>query len=324
MSAHRKPQPGDVVTVHFNLNTDSNLLFDYNSTVSFVLFGGNYLPDLHQVVSTLSPGESAMDVLLDAGYGDRNSDLIITISNKEASEKYGLDVGKIQVGTALLLSNGATCPVVAKTRDDFTLDANPPLAGVQYRTTVTLQRVDDGPTADQFLYSPTHVNPPSSSYQVMTIALGCFWGGELHYMRIPGVVGTSVGYTQGHIPQPSYKMVCSGTTGHTEAIQVVYDPSIVSLETLVRTGMNRLGKSMFLLNQVGNDRGTQYRHGVYYHNEEQKNIALGVIQSFGDACVTECKPATVFYKAEDYHQQYLLKGGQSAKKNEEETIRCYG
>lgn len=319
-----KPQQGDIVTVTYHLNTHNDLLFDYNTTVSFALFGGNYLPDLHSVVSTLSPGEEQHTVSMDAGYGQRNPELILKITLKDAREKYNLDISKIQVGTALLLSNGSTCYVVARTEEDFTIDANPPLAGVQYTAHVQLDQVESGPTTEQWTYSSSSSTSSSSKYQVMTIALGCFWGGELMYMRIPGVVGTFVGYTQGKIHNPSYKQVCTGTTGHTEAIQVIYDPTKVSYETLVQSGMDRLGSSKFLLNQVGNDRGTQYRHGVYYHNDEQKDIALKIIQGYGDACLTECKAATVFFKAEEYHQQYLFKGGQSAKKNDEETIRCYG
>lgn len=331
-----KPQKGDIVTVTYHLNTNENLLFDYNTTVTFVLGEGNYLPEYHQVVATLSPGEQRTGIPIDAGYGERNPQWILTISKKDAREKYNLDVSKIQVGTALLLSTGATCFVVNTTEEDFTMDANPTLAGVKYSATIQLHHVESGPTMEQFMYHA----PPSSSnnnnvdtsssiqktekYQVMTIALGCFWGGELMYMRIPGVVGTWVGYTQGKIPNPSYKQVCTGTTGHTEAIQVIFDSSIVSYETLIQSGMDRLGSSMFLLNQVGNDRGTQYRHGIYYHNHEQQDIAEKVIQTYGEKCLTECKPASIFYKAEDYHQQYLFKGGQSAKKKEEETIRCYG
>jgi peptide-methionine (S)-S-oxide reductase len=260
---------------------------------------------------------------MDAGYGERSPDLILKVTKKDATETYNLDTTKINVGTALRLSNGATCYVVETTEEDFTIDANPTLAGVKFSAHVKLQQVVQGPTPDQCIYSSS-TSSSTNKYQVMTIALGCFWGGELMYMRIPGVVGTSVGYTQGKIHDPSYKQVCTGTTGHTEAIQVIYDPSVVSYETLVQSGMDRLGPSMFLRNQVGNDRGSQYRHGVYYHNDEQRDIAFKMIQKFGDACVTECKAATTFFKAEDYHQQYLLKGGQSAKKKEEETIRCYG
>ena len=125
-------------------------------------------------------------------------------------------------------------------------------------------------------------------------------------------------------PQQMQSFATKGTTGHTEAIQVLFDPSVVSYEELVVIGVERLGDSKFLLNQAGNDKGTQYRHGVYYHNGKQKEIAMKVIQRYGEKCVTECKEATQFFKAEDYHQQYLLKGGQSAKKNAKDIIRCYG
>jgi peptide-methionine (S)-S-oxide reductase len=143
-------------------------------------------------------------------------------------------------------------------------------------------------------------------------------------MREPGVVGTGVGYTQGQIEQPTYEQVCSGTTGHTEAIVVTYDPALVTYERLGQLAMERLGENRYLRNQVGNDKGTQYRHGIYYHTQEQKKIAEGIISSYGEDCQTECLPAQKFYFAEDYHQQYLLKGGQSARKRDSSVIRCYG
>eukprot|EP00549_Striatella_unipunctata_P023929 CAMPEP_0118720694 /NCGR_PEP_ID=MMETSP0800-20121206/30257_1 /TAXON_ID=210618 ORGANISM="Striatella unipunctata, Strain CCMP2910" /NCGR_SAMPLE_ID=MMETSP0800 /ASSEMBLY_ACC=CAM_ASM_000638 /LENGTH=144 /DNA_ID=CAMNT_0006628371 /DNA_START=101 /DNA_END=535 /DNA_ORIENTATION=- len=144
-------------------------------------------------------------------------------------------------------------------------------------------------------------------------------------MTMAIVVGTKVGYTQGSMINPSYEQVCSGTTGHTEAIMVVYDSTIVSYERLLQLGMERLGDSKNLLNQVGNDKGTQYRHGIYYHNDEQKEIAERIVASYGKECKTEVLPSTNFYDAEDYHQQYLLKGGQSAKKGDDlNNIRCYG
>lgn len=126
---------------------------------------------------------------------------------------------------------------------------------------------------------------------------------------------------------PTYEEVCTGTTGHTEAIRVIYDPNVVSYKSLVQLGLDRLGGDIYKLNQVGNDRGTQYRHGIYYHNEEQKKVAEELLNQLSDdtkEVFTEVKEAKVFYMAEDYHQQYLLKGGQSAKKGASETIRCYG
>jgi peptide-methionine (S)-S-oxide reductase len=146
---------------------------------------------------------------------------------------------------------------------------------------------------------------------------------------MPGVISTHVGYTQGHKVSPTYKEVCTGTTGHTEAIRIVYDPNVVSYKSLVQLGLDRLGDNIYLLNQVGNDRGTQYRHGIYYHNDDQQRVADELLnerrRSAGEREVmTELKKAQAFYMAEEYHQQYLLKGGQSAKKGADESIRCYG
>jgi len=146
---------------------------------------------------------------------------------------------------------------------------------------------------------------------------------------MPGVISTHVGYTQGHKESPTYEEVCTGTTGHTEAIRIVYDPNIVSYKSLVQLGLDRLGDNIYLLNQVGNDQGTQYRHGIYYHNDDQQRVADELLnerrRSAGEREVmTELKKAQTFYMAEEYHQQYLLKGGQSAKKGADESIRCYG
>lgn len=143
-----------------------------------------------------------------------------------------------------------------------------------------------------------------------------------------GVISTHVGYTQGHVPNPTYEEVCTSSTGHTEAIRIVYDPTIVSYSALVQIGIERLGDNIYKLNQVGNDRGTQYRHGIYYHNDEQEEVALKLLSSVdisdGQEVMTEVKRVKEFYMAEDYHQQYLMKGGQSAKKGADEAIRCYG
>jgi peptide-methionine (S)-S-oxide reductase len=98
----------------------------------------------------------------------------------------------------------------------------------------------------------------------------------------PGAVGTCIGFTQGDVLDPSYEAVCSGTTKHTEAIVVMYyDPEQVSYGKLVSLAMDRLGENKYLLNQVGNDKGTQYRHGVYYHNAEQKQAAQEIVGAFG-------------------------------------------
>jgi len=164
-------------------------------------------------------------------------------------------------------------------------------------------------------------------YEVATFAGGCFWGTELHFQRIPGVIATCVGYTQGRTEKPSYGQVCSGTTGHTEGIQLLYDPEVVSYDALCDKLLSTVDSTA--LNRVGNDFGTQYRHGIYPHNEAQRAAATAAIEREQNLqgtkkVVTEVKPARVFWPAEKYHQRYLQKGGQSAEKNATMKVRCYG
>eukprot|EP00183_Erythrolobus_madagascarensis_P001177 CAMPEP_0185848904 /NCGR_PEP_ID=MMETSP1354-20130828/3612_1 /TAXON_ID=708628 /ORGANISM="Erythrolobus madagascarensis, Strain CCMP3276" /LENGTH=178 /DNA_ID=CAMNT_0028549365 /DNA_START=337 /DNA_END=873 /DNA_ORIENTATION=+ len=170
--------------------------------------------------------------------------------------------------------------------------------------------------------------PPPEGLSCATFAAGCFWGVELAFQREPGVVSTAVGYTQGTVDTPTYREVCSGSTGHTEAVYITYDPSVVTYERLLELFWERLGRSALTLNQVGNDCGTQYRSGVYYHDESQQKEAekskQEAHQRFGRETVVELKGATTFWMAEDYHQKYLEKGGQDASKGATETIRCYG
>jgi peptide-methionine (S)-S-oxide reductase len=271
----------------------------------------------------MTVGETVQHVSLDAGWGSRNSNLVATIRKEEMGDQ--INVNDLLVGVELYLVNGMKAVVTQVTDDTFTIDANPPLAGASYNAKVSLLSIEDGPTQMEYSHGIESTTTSSrSNYQLATFALGCFWGGELEFMRQAGVVGTKVGYTQGMKVEPLYKEVCSGTTGHTEAILVTFDPRVTSYRQLVTVAMERLDDNKFLLNQVGNDRGTQYRHGVYYHDELQKEIAEEVVGSFGPDCKTEVLPATKFWDAEDYHQQYLLKGGQSARKGDTAMIRCYG
>jgi peptide-methionine (S)-S-oxide reductase len=291
---------------------------DPATTLMFVLGAGNYLPGLHDLVAGLVPGASCDKVPLDAGWGARNPDLVVQATFADS----GLDPSQIKVGMELYLANGVKCIVtdIDSSNTGFTIDANPPLAGASYLASVKLLKVEEGPTVSEYQEEADS----SSRFAVATFALGCFWGGELEYMREAGVVGTSVGYTQGDELDPTYEQVCSGATGHTEAMAVMYDPEKVSYERLVHMAMDRLEGNKYLLNQVGSDKGTQYRHGVYYHNALQKQIAEEIVGSFGADCVTECLPAKKYWIAEPYHQQYLLKGGQSARKGVKSVIRCYG
>lgn len=175
----------------------------------------------------------------------------------------------------------------------------------------------------------TSVREPNLS--VATFAGGCFWGLELAYQRVPGVVYTAVGYTQGGEQNPTYNQVCSGSTGHTEAVTVFYDPNEVTYEQLLDTFFDRVNPTT--VNGQGNDFGRQYRTGVYTHTDEQKSIAKARFEEeqtiYKKRIATELLNATPFWPAEKYHQQYLEKGGrmgspQSAAKGATETIRCYG
>jgi len=164
-----------------------------------------------------------------------------------------------------------------------------------------------------------------------TFAGGCFWGLELAYQRVAGVEYTAVGYTQGPELKPTYNEVCSGATGHTEAICVYYNPEECSYESLLDTFFQRVDPTT--VNGQGNDRGPQYRTGVYTHTPEQMEIAKARFEEeksqYKRPIASELKEAQVFWPAEKYHQQYLEKGGrfgtpQSTEKGSTETIRCYG
>eukprot|EP00978_Attheya_sp_CCMP212_P011613 scaffold28743_cov45-Attheya_sp.AAC.3 len=173
---------------------------------------------------------------------------------------------------------------------------------------------------------------------VATFAGGCFWGLELAYQRVPGVLFTATGYTQGvssDDANPSYSQVCAGNTGHTEAVMVYYDPTQCPYDTLLDTFVNRVDLST--INGQGSDFGTQYRTGVYFHTPEQETSArqrfaleqADTIKYKTKPIASELKAATPFWPAEKYHQQYLSKGGrtgspQNAEKGSTETIRCYG
>ena len=165
-------------------------------------------------------------------------------------------------------------------------------------------------------------------YEVATFAGGCFWGTELHFQRVPGVVSTCVGYTQGAVDKPSYEQVCSGSTGHTEGLQLAFDPAVVSYDTLCDKLLAVLGSDAAELNKVGNDRGTQYRHGIYPHTDAQAAAAARAVErcevKLAAPVVTEVALARVFWPAEGYHQRYLEKGGQNADKEGEVAVRCYG
>src|ERR1700674_4763470 len=142
-----------------------------------------------------------------------------------------------------------------------------------------------------------------------TFAAGCFWGVEAAFRAVPGVVGNTGGDSGGTFPHPTYQDVCTGRTGHAEAVEVEYDPEQVSYEDLLRVFWENHDPTT--LNRQGPDVGTQYRSVIYYHSPEQKTAAeasKGALASSGRfrrPIVTEIGPANDFWRAEEYHQQYL-------------------
>ncbi|MFN7814115.1 MAG: peptide-methionine (S)-S-oxide reductase MsrA [Planctomycetia bacterium] len=142
-----------------------------------------------------------------------------------------------------------------------------------------------------------------------TLAEGCFWCTEAVFAELKGVKKVVSGYTNGTVPNPTYKQVCTGLTGHAEAIEVEYDPAVVPFEKLLEVFFATHDPTT--LNRQGADAGTQYRSGIYYHDDEQKQVAEKVIKALDDAkvfpakIVTEVKKAEKFYPAEDYHQDYF-------------------
>ncbi|XVF11305.1 hypothetical protein REPUB_Repub08aG0015200 [Reevesia pubescens] len=172
---------------------------------------------------------------------------------------------------------------------------------------------------------------PASGQQFAQFGAGCFWGVELAFQRVPGVTKTEVGYSQGFMHNPSYEDVCSGTTNHSEVVRVQYDPKECSLDTLLDVFWTRHDPTT--LNRQGNDVGTQYRSGIYFYTPEQEKAVRESLEKqqklLDRKIVTEILPARKFYRAEEYHQQYLAKGGrfgfkQSAEKECNDPIRCYG
>ena len=141
------------------------------------------------------------------------------------------------------------------------------------------------------------------------LAGGCFWGVEEYFSRIPGVVATEVGYANGHTQNPSYQEVCTDTTGFAETVHVTYDPAAVSLVTILEHYFMIVDP--LSLNRQGNDRGTQYRTGVYYVDEEAHGVARQVFdreqEKYQSPMVVELEPLTNFFAAEEYHQDYLKK-----------------
>ncbi len=152
--------------------------------------------------------------------------------------------------------------------------------------------------------------------QQATFGAGCFWGVEETFRKLPGVIETAVGYMGGQSERPMYEEVCSSRTGHAEVLQLTYDPDKISYEELLNIFWQSHNPTT--LNRQGPDVGTQYRSAIFYHTPEQKEVAeksKEELESSGkwkSPIVTEVTPAENFWKAEDYHQKYLMKRGEES------------
>ena len=149
-----------------------------------------------------------------------------------------------------------------------------------------------------------------------TFGAGCFWGVELRFSELDGVLSTDVGYMGGQLDEPTYQQVCTDTTGHAEVVQISYDPTKISFEQLLSCFWQWHDPTT--LNRQGPDVGTQYRSAIFYHDEAQLALAQQSIKEldlsgvFSRPIVTSLEPAATFWRAEEYHQDYLKKRGMSA------------
>lgn len=240
-------------------------------------------------------------------YGQRDPNMVLQLPASKGP-------AGLTVGAKVALNNGMPAVVTAITPDAITLDLNHELAGKHLTFDVQLVSLW-----------------PADRLKTAYFGAGCFWGVELVFQRLPGVVATEVGYCNGSVPEVTYEDVCTGNTGHAEVVKVVYDPHQISLTALMEVFFAKHDPTT--PNRQGNDVGSQYRSGVYYASEDQKEEVQAAIQAaaknFKDPIVTEVAEVNLYNAAEQYHQQYLAKGGrfgrpQSAKKGCNDPIRCYG
>ncbi|HUI28403.1 MAG TPA: peptide-methionine (S)-S-oxide reductase MsrA [Candidatus Kryptonia bacterium] len=175
-------------------------------------------------------------------------------------------------------------------------------------------RAERVPVPARHFVTGARLEPPfPAGSELAMFGMGCFWGAERKYWTLEGVHSTAVGYAGGHTPNPTYREVCSGLTGHNEVVRVVFDPSVVSYEALLKTFWEGHDPTQGM--RQGNDVGTQYRSGIYYFSAAQRRAAEAAREAYQAVLVaaryaqitTEIVAAPPFYYAEEYHQQYLAK-----------------
>lgn len=175
-------------------------------------------------------------------------------------------------------------------------------------------RSEPMPVPDKHYVNGNPIKPPfPDGMEQAVFGMGCFWGAERKFWETEGVYTTAVGYAAGYTPNPTYREVCSGQTGHNEVVLVVYDPSVISYEGILKVFWENHNPTQGM--RQGNDTGTQYRSGIYTYSDEQRKLAEAsrdayqqrLTQEDYGKITTEIQEAPEFYYAEDYHQQYLAK-----------------
>lgn len=175
-------------------------------------------------------------------------------------------------------------------------------------------RSESIPVPAQHYVNGNPLQPPyPAGMEMVLFGMGCFWGAERKFWQLDGVFSTAVGYAAGITPNPTYQEVCTGMTGHNEVVRVVYDPKVISYETLLKVFWENHDPTQGM--RQGNDVGTQYRSGIYVYSEEQRKLAEASQNAYQQALSeagygtisTEILEAPEFYYAEGYHQQYLAK-----------------
>ena len=175
-------------------------------------------------------------------------------------------------------------------------------------------RAEPMPVPDQHYVNGNPLQPPyPKGMEMAMFGMGCFWGAERQFWQLDGVFVTAVGYAGGFTPNPTYQEVCSGMTGHNEVVRVVFDPSVITYEELLKAFWESHNPTQGM--RQGNDAGTQYRSGIYAYSEAQKQLAESTKETYQRALseagygeiTTEILDAPEFYYAEGYHQQYLAK-----------------
>jgi peptide-methionine (S)-S-oxide reductase len=280
--------------------------------------------------------ESLQDAVVEMNMNDEI--IVLHVNSPLVGSSYACDV-TLKVVDVLNLESLQVAEM-SMNGEIVVLDANLPLMGSSSACDVTLEIVEELPSWKFEYHNSKTAHSSYDKYEVCTFALGCFWGAELAFQRVPGVVGTTVGYSQGFTINPTYEQVCTGTTQHREAVQVVFDTTVTSFPILLQTALERLvataepsssssnsslveASQLFDSEEEGLSPSKQYHHGVYYHTDEQRLTVEEMIGVDHNVYEIELLPAKTFYAAEDSHQKYLLKGGQCARKGANEPIRCY-